>query len=111
MKIQLKPVFLSVFIVANALALHVIAAEENVQIREPQRWGMEDRTPQARFRTMQKENQNAYKQAIDECRRMRGPEAGECRREAKSNFDQDMRRAREMMMHRDRDQMEPHDRN
>lgn len=94
MNTQLKPLWLSLFIAANAFALHANAAEENVQYRDPPRWGIEDRTPQARFQTMKKENTNAYAQALNDCRAMRSREAVDCRREARANFDSDMQRAR-----------------
>ncbi|WP_211443341.1 hypothetical protein [Collimonas humicola] len=98
MKMHIKPLSLAFFIAANAFALHVNAAEENVQYRDPPRWSVPDRTPQARFATMKKENTNAYAQAMNDCRAMRGREAADCKREARANFDRDMRRAREMTM-------------
>ncbi|AMP01290.1 hypothetical protein ACIPF8_21250 [Collimonas sp. NPDC087041] len=100
MKMQLKPLWLSLFIAANAFALHANAAEENVQFKDPPRWKIEDRTPQARFQTMKKENTNAYAQAMNDCRAMRGREAADCRKEARANFDRDMQRAREMTIGR-----------
>lgn len=95
MNMQLKPLWLSLFITANAFALYANAAEENVEHKDPPRWTIEDQTPQARFQTMRKENTNAYAQALNDCRAMRGREAADCRREARANFDQDMQRARE----------------
>jgi len=96
MKMHIKSLSLAFFIAANAFALHVNAAEENVQFRDPPRWGVPDRTPQARFENMKKENTNAYAQAINDCRAMRGREATDCKREARANFDRDMQRARAM---------------
>jgi hypothetical protein len=100
MNMQLKPLWLSLFIAANAFALHANAAEENVQYKDPPRWQVEDRTPQARFQSMKKENTNAYAQALNDCRALRGPAAGDCRKEARMNFDRDMQRAREMTSRR-----------
>ena len=100
MKMQLKPLWLSLFIAANAFALHANAAEENVEHRDPPRWKIEDRTPQARFQTMKKENANAYAQALNDCRAMRGHEASDCKKEARMNFDRDMQNAREMTSQR-----------
>jgi hypothetical protein len=96
MNIKLKPLWLSLFIAANAFALHTNAAEENVEHKDPPRWGIEDRTPQARFQSMKKENTNAYAQAMSDCRAMRGHEAADCRKEARANFERDMQAAREM---------------
>ncbi|MGB7193428.1 MAG: hypothetical protein WBD81_08225 [Collimonas pratensis] len=98
MKIHITPLSLAFFIAANAFALHANAAEENVQYRDPPRWGVPDRTPQARFETMKKENTNAYAQAMNDCRAMRGRAAADCKREARVNFDRDMQRAREMTL-------------
>jgi len=96
MNIRLEPLWLSLFIAANAFSLHANAAEENVQLKDPPRWRIEDRTPQARFQTMKKENTNAYAQALNDCRAMHGRKAADCRNEARTNFDSDMQRAREM---------------
>ncbi|AIY43144.1 hypothetical protein LT85_3986 [Collimonas arenae] len=98
MNILIRPLSLAFFVVASVFALHVNAAEENVQFRDPARWSVPDRTPQARFATMKKENTNAYAQAMNDCRAMRGREANDCKREARVNFDRDMQRAREMTM-------------
>lgn len=94
MKMHIKPLSLAFFIAANAFALHVNAAEENVQFRDPPRWSVPDRTPQARFASMKKENTNAYAQATSDCRAMRGRDATDCKREARANFERDMQRAR-----------------
>ncbi|WP_211461148.1 hypothetical protein [Collimonas silvisoli] len=96
MNIKLKPLWLSLFIAANAFALHASAAEENVELKDPPRWHTEDKTSQARFQTMKKENTNAYAQAMKDCHAIRGHEAADCRKEARANFERDMQAAREM---------------
>ena len=87
--------FICAIAATSSFAAPVIAGYgyENVQMNDPQRWHREDMGPRARYENMKREAAAAYQQSMNDCRSMRGRDAMNCRREAKSNFDQDMRHA------------------
>lgn len=97
MKQTVLALFSCLLVAASGFAMHAVAAEENVQKQDPARWHTEDTTPRARFNNMTKEVNAAYQQALNDCRSLRNRELTSCRREAKSNYTNDMQRARRML--------------
>ena len=73
------------------------AAERGAPERDPPQWSSEDSTPQARYKTARKEAGAAYKEALAECRQMRGPDRGSCIREAQATLAADLREARNLL--------------
>lgn len=70
-------------------------AEANVGTKDPDRWFKEDATAQARYQTSIKEAQAAYKEALNDCRTMKGSERTACLKEASANLQADLAAAKE----------------
>lgn len=101
---RIKTALLCALVATSGFAMHANAAEENVQLKDPPRWQMEDVTPRARFNNMKKEATAAYQQSLNECKTLRNSEAAACRHDAKVNFDNDMQRAHRILEHRNASQ-------
>ena len=97
---KIHATFLTILIATGSVAMHAVAAEENVQMKDPPRWHMEDMSPRARFNNMTKEANAAYQQSLNECRSLRNRELAACRKEAKSNLASDMQRAHRVLARR-----------
>ncbi|KAF3997743.1 hypothetical protein [Glaciimonas immobilis] len=97
---KIKRAMVYVVVAASSYGMLASAAEENVQMRDPQRWYREDIGPRARYNNMAQEANAAYQQSLNDCRSLRNRELMECRREAKDNFNKDMRRAHRMLERR-----------
>lgn len=92
--------FSCILVAASAYATHAVAAEENVQMKDPSRWHTEDMSARARYNNMTKEANAAYQQSLNDCRSLRNRELMACRREAKNNFTNDIQRAHRLLARR-----------
>jgi hypothetical protein len=72
------------------------AAQQHAEIArgDPSRWYQEDRTVQARLRTLHKEIGAGLQEAQGNCRRLPAAERGACLREARAVYQHDMAQAR-----------------
>lgn len=57
----------------------------------------EDATPRARYNTSKKEANAAYSEAVKECRSMDRAQRSDCMKEARTNLQNDMAQARQML--------------
>lgn len=71
------------------------SAEPNVGTKDPDRWFKEDATAQARYQTSTKEAHAAYREAVKDCRTMKGSERTACVKEANANLQADLAAAKE----------------
>jgi hypothetical protein len=58
--------------------------------KDEARWSQEDVTPQARYRTLQKEAAAAYRENTSQCKSLAGAERASCLNEAKSNYQKEL---------------------
>lgn len=77
-----------------ALAPLTASATRTQPVKDPARWYIEDKTPQARFQTSMKEVNAAYQEALVECKKKSSPEKSACLQEARKNFQADMAAAK-----------------
>ena len=77
------------------------AAKQAAEIArgDPSRWYQEDRTLQARLRTLHKEISAGLQEAQGACRTLAVSERGACLREARAAYQHDMAGARAQAMH------------
>lgn len=64
---------------------------------DPVRWYQEDLTPNARFQTLKKEVDAAYKEALNECKTGERATRAACMNEARAQQKQDIASARQKM--------------
>lgn len=78
------------------LAAPVNAAQRHSGKAEAQQT-TENQTAQSRYQTAKKEANAAYKEALADCRKMRGAERTTCMKEAKANLQNDLAEAKKTM--------------
>lgn len=97
MEPTMKKLLLSVVLaLATQSAFAVRVSSE--QGADPARWYVEDATPQAKFQTMKKEVDAAYKEAMTECKAMPAADRGACMKDARAIFQADMASAKSVLM-------------
>jgi len=64
---------------------------------DPARWYQPDDTPKARYGNLRQEAGAAHREALAQCRKVRGKEAAQCRKEARAALKDDMARAKRIL--------------
>ena len=65
---------------------------------DPARWYVEDTTPQAKYQTMKKEVEAAYKEATTECKAVPTADRSACMKQARAIYQADMASAKSVLM-------------
>lgn len=84
------------FIIVTMLTTPVHAAQDTTSKAEAQQ-STEDLSPREQYQTAKKEADAAYRQALADCRKMRGTERKTCMKEAKSNYQADLAEAKKAL--------------
>jgi hypothetical protein len=71
------------------------APDSSAQPGDPARWYQEDTTPSARFQTLKKEAGAAYRESLNECKKVERATRTACMQEARTTFEQDMANAKQ----------------
>jgi len=65
-------------------------AATDATAKDEARWRTEDATPQARYQTLKKEAQAAYRENTNQCKSMPSSERATCVKDAKANLQKDL---------------------
>lgn len=74
-----------------------VHAQQGNSEKDPARWTAEDTTSKARYQTLKKEADAALRENMKQCKSLPASERSACNKEAKSNHQQDLKRAKEEM--------------
>jgi hypothetical protein len=89
-----RSITLAALLVFSTLGLQATPASDDASL---DRGGVEDATPQQRYRSAIREAGGAYKESQRECAVLTGTERPACLREAKQTYDRDMADARRLL--------------
>jgi hypothetical protein len=74
-----------------------VHAQQGKIEKDPTRWTAEDTTSKARYQTLKKEADAGLRENMKQCKSLPAAERSACTKEAKSNHQQDLKRAKEEM--------------
>lgn len=95
--ISLKNLIVSSLMATGCLLAVSANAARDTDSKIEARQTIEDPTPQAQYQTLRREANAAYREALAECRKMRGAERNACTKEARSNLQNDLAEAKKTL--------------
>lgn len=99
MQTNFPSIALSVLLALGSGTVMAAGNSRTMPDRDPPQWHTEDTSPQMHYQTSKKEAGAAYQEARNDCKKLHGIAASDCNKEARSNFENDMARAKQMLRH------------